>query len=232
MKRSKMYGIITGDIVKSRKIAPKDREKLYADCNLFLQQRKKNWLSSFEVYRGDSIQCKVQKPQYSLRVALIVRCFLKSYLTEKEKTARAKKKVLKGYFNARFDIRLAIGIGAADFIHANKISVSDGEAFQLSGEALDGLKEDDRKLSLKTYDAAFNEQMEPVMYLLDALIDKWTQNQAEIVLYKLENIKDEKIAEKLNISTSAVTQRKKTAQWNAIEKAVIYFEKTMQSLIK
>ena len=36
----------------------------------------------------------------------------------------------------------------------------------------------------------------------------------------------------VDISTSAVTQRKRTAQWNAIEKTVIYFEKTMQRLIK
>jgi DNA-directed RNA polymerase specialized sigma subunit len=64
---------------------------------------------------------------------------------------------------------------------------------------------------------------------LDALIQKWTLNAAELVLYLLQNKKEEEIAGLLNISQSAVNQRKKNAQWFAVEKLIQYFEKTIQS---
>jgi DNA-directed RNA polymerase specialized sigma subunit len=65
--------------------------------------------------------------------------------------------------------------------------------------------------------------------LVDALIQKWTQNQAELVLYKLQDKKEEEIATQLNISQSAVNQRTKTAQWHAVEKLITYFEKTVET---
>ena len=75
----------------------------------------------------------------------------------------------------------------------------------------------------------FDEQLEPAILLLDALIQKWTLNGAELVLYLLQNKKEEEIAGLLNISQSAVNQRKKNAQWFAIEKLIQYFEKSIQT---
>ncbi|MGZ5135248.1 MAG: hypothetical protein ACXWCG_08865, partial [Flavitalea sp.] len=62
------------------------------------------------------------------------------------------------------------------------------------------------------------------------LIQKWTQNQAELVLYKLQNKKEEEIAATLKVTQSAVNQRTKTAQWMAIEKLILYFEKTVKTI--
>jgi len=66
--------------------------------------------------------------------------------------------------------------------------------------------------------------LEPSILLMDALIQKWTSNQAEAVRYKLQEWKEEQISEALGISQSAVSQRIKTAQWYAIEKLLTYFE--------
>ncbi len=222
------HAIITGDIVASRRIAPLQKEMLYSDIDEFLRSLKKKWLLDYETYRGDSIQCEARSPELSLRVALIIKSYVMAYTPEeiKKKILRSQKKdaVPKGYFNVAFDIRLAIGIGAVDFIK-RKLSSSDGPAFQLSGEALDNLKKDDnRRLVFKTANEPLNADIEPVIYLLDALTQKWTQNQAILVLNKLQNKKDEEIAKLFKISLSAVYQRKKTAQWTAIEKAVTYFE--------
>jgi hypothetical protein len=137
----------------------------------------------------------------------------------------------KGYFTTDFDIRLAVGIGEVDFIKKNKLTSSDGEAFRLSGEALDSLKYEPQRLTVKTFKPEFNEALEPAVLLLDALIQKWTLNGAELVLYLLQNKKEEEIASLLNISQSAVNQRKKNAQWFAIEKLIQYFEKMIQSWI-
>jgi hypothetical protein len=84
-------------------------------------------------------------------------------------------------------------------------------------------------MTVKTHQESFNEQIEPSVLLLDAVIQKWTHNGAELVFHLLQNKKEEEIASILHISQSAVNQRKKNAQWFAIEKLIRYFEKTVQS---
>ena len=227
------HGIITGDIVSSQQISIPVRERLFDDIAGLLKELKKRWINSYETYRGDSLQCEVKSPELALRVALIIRSFFRAYIPPDLKTKlpikKGKKAVAtKGYFTTDFDIRLGIGIGTVDFIKSKKISSSDGQAFRLSGEALDHLLEGTHRLEVKTNDPSLNEQWEAPVLLLDALIQKWTQNQAELVLYKLQDRKEEEIAARLGVSQSAVNQRTKTAQWVAIEKLILYFEKTMK----
>lgn len=227
-----LHGIITGDIVASQSIPPKLREKLFDDIATFLKELKKKWINSYETFRGDSIQCEVKSPEMALRVALIIRAFFKGYLSEEELPKAEANRVeerTKGYFTTDFDIRLGVGIGEIDFIKKNKLTSSDGEAFRLSGEALDNLKQASHRLTVKTLNKDFDEQLEPAILLLDALIQKWTLNGAELVLHLLQNKKEEEIAGLLSISQSAVNQRKKNAQWFAMEKLIQHFEKTVKS---
>ena len=229
-----IHGIITGDIVSSRDIEAPIRERLFDDVGLLLKDLKKQWINTYETYRGDSLQCHVKTPEHALRVALIIRSFFRSYLPDELKPKvsfkKGKSQATKGYFATNFDVRLGIGIGTIDFIKKNKITTSDGQAFRLSGDALDNLNQATQRMAIKTFNNAFNDQMEPPVLLLDALIQKWTQNQAELVLYKLQDKKEDEIAAKLKITQSAVNQRTKTAQWMAIEKLVLYFEKTVKTI--
>ena len=226
-----IHGIITGDVVSSQNIQPDIRQKLFEDVDAFLKTIKKKWISSYETFRGDSLQCEVKSPELSLRTALIIKAFFKAYIPQEEHQDNELKedRPTKGYFTTEFDIRLGTGIGTVDFIRKNKITSSDGEAFRLSGEALDDLKQQSHRLAIKTFKEDINEQLEAFMLLLDALIQKWTQNGAEIVFHLLQNKREEEIAALLNISQSAVNQRKKNAQWFAIEKLIQYFEKTVQT---
>lgn len=227
------HGIITGDIVSSQSIRPDVRKKLFEDINQFLKELKKHWIISYETFRGDSLQCEAKSPELALRVALIIRAFFKAYIPYEEQLSMVKEdRPTKGYFTTEFDIRLGVGIGEADFIKKNKITSSDGQAFHLSGEALDELKQQSHRLTVKTFKEDFNEQIEAPVLLLDALVQKWTQNGAEIVLYLLQNKKEDEIASILRISQSAVNQRKKNAHWFAIERLIQYFEKTVQSWLK
>jgi hypothetical protein len=222
-----MYGIITGDIVASGEIEATYRQQLFKEVDTFLSTLKRCYIKSYETFRGDSLQCEVTSPESSLRVALLIRAFFRAYIpsTATEETEKSGK----GYFTTDYDIRLAIGIGEVDFMNDSKITSSDGQAFRFSGEGLDSLKDGSQRLILKTVKADFDEQMEPSILLVDALIQKWTQNQAQLALYKLQQIKEDEIAAKLGISKSAVTQRKKTAQWHAVDKLIYYFEKTVKT---
>jgi hypothetical protein len=223
-----MEAIITGDIVSSRNIEPLHRERLFKQVAFFLKSIKNTYISSYETFRGDSLQCRATLPELSLRAAILIRAFFRAYTPDDTKTA-INEKNNKGYFSTKYDIRLAIGIGEVDFIDPKKITSSDGEAFRLSGEGLDKLKNTSQRLMLKSVYKDFDEQIEPSLLLLDALIQGWTQNQAALALYKLQHTKEDEIAARLQISQSAVTQRKKTAQWYAVEKLLNYFEKTVHN---
>ena len=83
-------------------------------------------------------------------------------------------------------------------------------------------------MTLKTNYEDFNDSIEPTILLLDAVLQKWTNNQAETVLYKLKNFKEDEIGKALKISQPAVNQRVRTSQWFAIEKSLNYFEKKLK----
>src|SRR5688572_15039402 len=95
-------GIITGDIVASQAMPVKVRQKLFSDVNGFLKELKKSWIQNFETFRGDSLQCEVKSPELSLRTALMIRAYFKSYLSEAEmpkaEANRLNEGRTKGYF--------------------------------------------------------------------------------------------------------------------------------------
>ena len=225
--------VITGDIVASREIDTSSRQSLYADLKKFLNLLKKEeWISNYEMFRGDSFQCVLEKKEYVLRASLLIRAFIKSYVSlADKKNGRNLSKgriTTKGYFPGKQDIRLSVGIGQVDFYNRNNLAHSDGEAFQISGEELDHIKKAQYRMTLKTNNEDFNDSIEPTILLLDAVLQKWTNNQAETVLYKLKNFKEEEIGKALKISQPAVNQRVRTSQWFAIEKSLNYFEKKLK----
>ena len=221
--------VITGDIVDSREMQPNFRQAFFADLNLFFQLlRKEKWISMYEVTRGDSFQCLLDQKSNALRVALIIRTFVQSYTpadnSPAKKSSKNNEKNKTESFPEKTDVRLAIGIGEIDIHDKKSLSRSDGEAFWLSGNELETLKKLPYRMIIRTFDTKFNESIEPTMLLLDALVQRWTSNQAASILYKLRNFKEEEISKEFNISQPAVNQRIRTAQWYAVEKLLSYFE--------
>ncbi|MFN2437823.1 MAG: hypothetical protein ABR503_01400 [Chitinophagaceae bacterium] len=229
-----VIGVITGDIVESGEIKPKSRKLLYSDLKDFLAKLKKEkWISEYELFRGDSFQCVQREKENVLRVAIMIRAFIKSYIPledQKDNSQKVESNVIqRGFFPGNQDIRLSIGIGQIDFYNKKSLAHSDGEAFRLAGEDLESLKKAAYRMALKTPNESFNQSIEPTILLLDAVLQKWTNNQAETVLYKLQNHKEEEISKIIKISQPAVNQRIRTAQWFAIEKLLVYFEKTIKA---
>ena len=216
----KKYAVITADLVESRMIKSGAREKLYTAIDDFAKELQPEWINQYERFRGDSFQYSTVHVQSSLRAALLVRCFVLSY----QEAAAKTRHQTKGYSNTKFDIRLAIGVGSVDFINEKKLSSSDGEAFARSGQSLDQLKKAGERMAFFGSNEAENTEWETIVTLMDAIIQKWTQNGAEVILQKLLGKRDDEVAEMFAISVSAVTQRKKNAHWNAINKTLLYFE--------
>lgn len=213
---TKEIAVITADVVASRELAPGRREALYAEVKALLQGLKgEGWIASYELYRGDALQCVAARTPQALRVALLLRSYLKAYTG-----ARGEREAATG----KYDIRTGIGIGGVDFFSQTDLAHSDGPAFRLSGEGLDALKEAPWRLSVRTADAAFTESLEPAVLLLDAVIQKWTPGQAEAVHYRLKDLKEEEISRRAGVTQPAINQRLKGAQWWAVDALLRYFE--------
>src|SRR5690606_7349001 len=128
-----MIGVITGDIIESRKSkTPKTWLPTLKESLSKLSSNTKNW----EVYRGDSFQMEFDKPEDAFLNATYIKACIKTI--------------------DNMDVRLAIGIGEKTY-KGSKVSESNGEAFQYSGETLENLKKENLNLKIKTANSSLNE---------------------------------------------------------------------------
>lgn len=215
MNIQELVAVITGDLVKSRgleserstviegidQIIDKTREYLGTkNCRLLY--------SGF--YRGDSFQYALSDPRYALWSTL----FLRSGIL-----------TIRG-IAVRVDIRLGLGLGTASSWNETNIAASDGEAFQLSGNALDSLKsikEKYRRLRISTPWPDNDEVFSVLSSCLDALIQRWTPEQAAAISPFLRDKTQDEIAKELRIRQPAVQTRLQTAGHFAIKEANEYF---------
>lgn len=211
---SNIIGVITGDIVSSSKT---DREALLKDLKAILNnidKSQQNLKIPFELYRGDSFQGLILRPEDVLKYALLIRAELKKKSTGGER-----------------DARIAIGIGTVSFM-AKTAAESDGEAFRNSGPILDTMKDDNMRLRAKTPWEQVNQELDVSLFLADALINRWTIPQVEVIAESLMEKKQIEIAEKLRISQSAVNQRLKAGNWEAINRLIVRFNALIKKSTK
>ncbi len=205
-----MIAVISADLLSSSSYSKTLLEKVIMVLKEEFRQVKSEFSESpeFKIYRGDSFQGIIAKPEESLKIALQIKAAINSLHTNDTASAKA--------FKREADLRLAIGIGTYDF-KRNSISESNGQAFQFSGRTLDSMKGDNRKTLLKTPLEEVNDEFDVSFFLLDTLLEKWSTASAEVIYYLIKGYKETDIASELDISQSAVNQRKKAAGWDAID---------------
>ena len=135
-------GVITGDLVNSTNIAAEWRQSVLDALNVCVADFLPLTLCNLEMYRGDSFQIVVDKPDYALAVAIALRAKLKAMTPGKLQL---------------WDARLSIGIGDISF-ESDNIVTSDGEAFRLSGRSFDNIGK--KRLSISTTWPDFNKDMQ------------------------------------------------------------------------
>ncbi|MBC7382121.1 MAG: hypothetical protein H7296_03900 [Bacteroidia bacterium] len=218
--------VITGDIVRSTKMCIKERQMLITSVDAALRQWGKDYGMQVEMYRGDSFQCLLHTPEYALRIALIIKTFIKSLNPTESNELRSRAKNAKKNEMAlpvsMFDTRIGIGIGNVDK-GLNKLGTANGPAFLLSGHLLDKLTQGKQSMGIATEDS-FSNELAIECLLLDYIISRTTALQCEVINLKLLGYTETEIAHKLKIAQSAVNQRSNSAGWNAIEGMVKRFE--------
>jgi hypothetical protein len=199
-----MTSVITGDIIYSTK---------YTDPNIWLTPLKsalttlspdtKYW----EIYRGDSFQIEIRDIYSSFKSVVYLKACIKT---------------IKG-----LDVRLAIGVGEKSF-EGEKVTESNGEVFQFSGETLESLKREKTNLKIKTPNDALNQELNLYFKLALIIMDNWTVNSAEIVKLSLEHPDklQKELAQIVGTNQEAVSKRLKRANLEEIlELDLMYREK-------
>ncbi len=79
------------------------------------------------------------------------------------------------------------------------------------------MKQSEKNLIVKTPWKGLNEELKTECALLDAVIERWTREQAEAVMHQLQGSTQEEIASILNISQPAVFHRLRTCGSRAIQ---------------
>lgn len=213
--------VITGDIINSTLLNEDENNQLIKGLEKIISELGKTDELQGEIFRGDSIQCLLQKPKNALKTALLIKTYVKGMISSKTKKYDLISTVNKTNRNPVYDIRLAIGIGEVQS-EKEKLSVSQGEAFNLSGRLLDEMK-NKQTIAIKTNDK-YNNEFETSFKLLDFILSNTTQNQCEVIYYKLSGKTEQEISEIIGIQQSAINQRSISSGWNAIYSSIQRFE--------
>lgn len=205
-KTKKLYSVITGDIVKSSKLSL-DKHKLLVkvmrNCSKEISKIFPDSLKyQPELFRGDSWQVLIKKPELALSIALFYRAYL-----------RAKMLL------SSIDARMAISIGTVDFIES---SFGVGDAYKISGKALD--KKGKRKIKFVSDILPNSNAIDLLIHNTDFISARWTSKQCKIVLFALQNKDQKAIASKLRITQQAVSKQIDVAGWMIVSDNVDYFK--------
>jgi hypothetical protein len=205
-----MTSVITGDIIGSTK---------HVNPNIWLNSLKaalgtlESNFNKWEIYRGDSFQIEVKDIVNTFEYAVYIKSCIKC--------------------NKGMDVRLAIGIGKKTF-DGNKVTESNGEAFQFSGETLELLKQEKINLKIKTINETLNRELN--LYFKFALIamDNWTVNTAEIVKLSLENQNklQKELAQLIGTNQEAVSKRLKRAYFEEIKELDLLYRDKIDTLMQ
>lgn len=204
-----IHAVLTGDIVRSTSIEADYKEKLLEISGDIKDHVEDSF--QLEIYRGDSFQGIVVDPLNALRISLLIRGGLRRYSRKNTKS-----------IDSAWDARISIGIGGINNLKKMKkeqIGILDGDAFVRSGKALDGMKGEKSLLKITTGIEELDDEFYASCALADAIVSRWSVEQAEaIYLYLLENLTQEEIGKRLEISQRAVGKRMMAGNMDNLKK--------------
>lgn len=191
-----MNGIITGDIIDSTSIPIEQRKDLLTAISVISEELQVFSPLKCEIYRGDSFQIVVNRPEKAMLIAILLRAGLKSRVPKGSKQ--------------NWDARIAVGIGEIEFI-SDSILVSDGEAFRLSGREFDELGK--RNLAVRTRWEDANEELKISTAFADDIITNWTSSQSLVIYMSLAyQMTQKEIADKLGQSSQNISKLSNVAK--------------------
>lgn len=191
-----IQAILTADIVHSTKLSPAQARKLIQRLRLVLSPYR------FEFYRGDSFQVYIKDARLALETALLCRT-----------AAISMAQDIKSFIP---DIRIGIGIGKAKEPNGT-LGAARGEAFVLSGRALDQIAKSNTRLVISTANTLAGEGLAVIAAYTNTIFNDMTGKQANVIFELLKGNTQLVVAKKLKKSKSTIHQHVSAARWEEIK---------------
>lgn len=194
-----MIAVITADIINST-----SNYNWRKNVEQYLNQ-----IPSIEwsIYRGDSIQIRIENPENVLNVAL----GLKSSVRQLPK----------------LDIRIAIGLGE-ESLRTDSVTQNQGGAYINSGRLFEELSQN---LAIKTNEENIDIGLNAGLNLFNIICEQWTVKMAQYVHAKLMNpdANQEELAKILNTSQSNVSRVLARSNYQVLLQYMQFFQQFIQS---
>lgn len=212
-----MVATISADIVSSTSLNTKELIKLrWRLQELFRRIAEDSPGFWGRIVRGDCIECFVPEYHDALRIAILIKLYVKLMVSEWDCSPLL----------LRYGIRFSIGFGAINYADKED-DIIDGPAIYISGRNLDAInrvRDVYSCIEIDEYDKRMNYLLDSYVAMIDNLLNSYSVKQAEVVYYKLRGYKETQIAEMIGVKQSAVNSRSSLADWNLLGRAVKDFE--------
>ena len=214
--KSDVKAAISADIVASTSLTLEQR--VFLDKKLRELLHNLRAIFGIKVFfgrliKGDYIECILEEAQFALRVALLIRTFVKS-LDIKSSDSN---------FND-YGVRVAVGVGAITMLD-RKRGFIDGDAIVFSGRAVQELSNCAKsELVFRSHSKDWNSVMMPLFALLDTMLVKNTKKQCGILWHCLSGKTEKEICAITGNTQPTINRHIHAAGWSAIKSAVDYFE--------
>ncbi len=223
------FATLSADVISYTSLPEPEKRKLESAIKELLNDlstKYKNEKFYGRLVQGDYIECAMDTPIYALRIALLLKTYIKSLDFELSKKEKSRLKFLLTH-----GVRLAVAIAPLETFDPEK-GIIDGEAIYLSGRKIKNYSTSDKKKIIikNTFFFCSNnnqlqEKFDIIFTLLDTILSRQSSKQSEVIYYKLLNFEEKEIALKLGKTQSTISQHSTTAGWLSIEKSLNYFEK-------
>ena len=213
-----MIATISADIVRSTSMETADLLELRRGLRGLINDLEKVYPGFWaRIVRGDGLECVVPDCRDSLRIAILLKLFVKMHVAD----------INCSELLQRYGIRFSIAAG--DLKYADKKDdIIDGPAIYLSGRNLDEIsRKSGGRMSVFELDReprTLSDVMDSYVALVCELVDSYSAKQAAVVYYKLLGFKEVEISERLGIYQSSVNMRATNAQWGLLNRAIKDFE--------
>jgi len=199
--------VITGDIVNSTQLEGTQEKKLLKLLQTILSDHK------HEFFRGDSFQVYIKDTAQALRICLLCRTAAIGLLPEQSPPIS--------------DVRLSIGIGSVES-PVRSLATAKGDAFLMSGRALDAMEKTEGRLIIVTADKMAGLALSVMSDYINSIYRQMTPKQAEVIFELLKGFSQQHVADKLNRSKSTISQHVTAGRWDEIENILNKFQNIVQ----
>ena len=216
--KNKIWGVILGDVVRSKNISPADHKRMTkAILGLGDMLQQSGYPSdSHEILRGDSFQHVFSTTDTIIKAALLIRTHMKS---------------IDLLSSPPLDVRIGIGLGPVEFKGKSQHE-SDGTAYWNASKALEKATQNPlANMWIQTDNLLMDEHLNAVLVAWEPIISRWTVAQAKSMKGSLQGKVHQDIGKQLKISQPSVSRSLQSAHDKVIQYLLSYCQKQISGFI-